>query len=83
MKARLIALLLCSSCALTAQTFPASATKPSTKATPAAQLRKTPPSVAVAGPPVFPILRQDLFDRNNPMNLRSDWPAPPAQPGQF
>jgi hypothetical protein len=28
------------------------------------------------------VLRQDLFDRNNPNNLRSDWPAPPAQPGQ-
>jgi hypothetical protein len=39
------------------------------------------------GPPTFVtpksgfILRQDLFDRNNPNNLRSDWPAPPAQPG--
>jgi hypothetical protein len=29
------------------------------------------------------VLRQDLFDRNNPNNLRSDWPAPPAQAGQF
>jgi len=29
------------------------------------------------------ILRQDLFDRNNPNNSRSDWPAPPAQPGQL
>jgi hypothetical protein len=29
------------------------------------------------------ILRQDLFDRNNPNNLRSDWPSPPAQPSQF
>ena len=29
------------------------------------------------------ILRQDLFDRNNPNNLRSDFPGPPAQPGQF
>jgi hypothetical protein len=27
--------------------------------------------------------RQDLFDRNNPNNIRSDWPGPPAQPGQF
>jgi hypothetical protein len=26
---------------------------------------------------------QDLFDRNNPNNLRSDWPGPPAQPAQF
>jgi hypothetical protein len=29
------------------------------------------------------ILRQDLFDRNNPNNLRHDYPAAPAQPGQF
>jgi len=29
------------------------------------------------------IVRQDLFDRNNPSNLRSDFPAPPAQAGQF
>jgi hypothetical protein len=29
------------------------------------------------------ILRQDLFDRNNPNNLRSDWPGPPAMPAQF
>ncbi|MGY4626594.1 hypothetical protein ACVWY3_004350 [Bradyrhizobium sp. USDA 4486] len=28
-------------------------------------------------------LRQDLFDRASPNNFRSDWPAPPAQPGQF
>jgi hypothetical protein len=29
------------------------------------------------------ILRQDLFDRLNRNNIRTDWPAPPAQPGQF
>jgi len=29
------------------------------------------------------LLRQDLFDRGNSNNVRSDWPAPPAQPGQF
>jgi hypothetical protein len=29
------------------------------------------------------LVRQDLFDRNNPNNLRSDWPSPPAQPGQY
>jgi hypothetical protein len=29
------------------------------------------------------LIRQDLFDRNNPNNLRSDWPSPPAQPGGF
>jgi hypothetical protein len=29
------------------------------------------------------ILRQDLFDRRNPANLRYDYPPPPRQPGQF
>jgi hypothetical protein len=29
------------------------------------------------------VCRQDLFDRNNMNNLRSDWPGPPAQPAQF
>jgi hypothetical protein len=43
--------------------------------------RKIPPSIAA--PRRGFILRQDLFDRNNPNNLRSDWHAPPAQPGQF
>jgi len=28
------------------------------------------------------IVRQDLFDRRNPNNLRNDWPAPPSQPNQ-
>ena len=28
-------------------------------------------------------LRQDLFSRNNPNNLRHDYPSAPAQPGQF
>jgi hypothetical protein len=27
------------------------------------------------------VIRQDLFDRNNPNNLRFDYPTPPAQPG--
>jgi hypothetical protein len=27
------------------------------------------------------ILRQDLFDPNNPNNLRSDWPRPSGLPG--
>jgi hypothetical protein len=27
------------------------------------------------------VLRQDLFDRNDPNNLRSDYPGPPGQPG--
>jgi hypothetical protein len=30
-----------------------------------------------------PLLRQDLFDRASPTNVRANWPAPPAQPGQF
>jgi hypothetical protein len=29
------------------------------------------------------IIRQDLFDRRNPANLRHDYPPPPRQPGQF
>src|SRR5258705_12680456 len=29
------------------------------------------------------ILRQDLFDRNNPKNLRSDWHIRATQPDQF
>ena len=52
-------------------------------------------SKAVAAPdarPIAPVVnrcrsgfvcRQDLFDRNNPNNIRSDWHGPPAQPGQF
>jgi hypothetical protein len=44
-------------------------------------VRRTPPSIEIPRSAV--VLRQDLFDRNNPNNLRSDWPVPPAQPGQF
>ena len=51
-----------------------------TKTEPAPTARRMPPS---AGLRPFGILRQDLFDRNNPNNLRSDYHAPPAQPGQF
>jgi hypothetical protein len=29
------------------------------------------------------VCKQDLFDRLDKNNIRSDWPAPPAQPGQF
>ena len=43
--------------------------------------RKTPPPPNAIRPGL--VLRQDLFDRNNPNNLRSDYSAPPAQPGQF
>jgi len=40
------------------------------------------PLVVVVRPNGF-VLRHDLFDRNDPNNLRSDYPGPPAQPGQF
>lgn len=52
-----------------------------TKVAKAPAVRKSPPVIH----PVRSgfILRQDLFDRNNPNNLRSDWPSPPAQPGQY
>ena len=51
-----------------------------TKAEPAQTARRMPPPVVILP---FGIVRQDLFDRNNPNNLRSDYHAPPAQPGQF
>jgi hypothetical protein len=77
-----ITLLCC--CALAVVTTPGIATaKPLTKAAPTAQLRTVPPPVDTVGFRWFPIVRQDLFDRNNPNNARSDWPAPPAQPGQL
>ena len=45
---------------------------------PVQDTRRIPPSTDI-----YPsgLIRQDLFDRNNPNNLRSDWPSPPAQPG--
>ena len=51
-----------------------------TKAEPVPTARKISPPVDLRPTGV---LRQDLFDRNNPNNLRSDYPGPPAQPGQF
>jgi hypothetical protein len=60
---------------------PAFAETVRTRSTPAHEVRPTRSPAALekrAG-----ILRQDLFDRINPNNLRSDWPAPPAQPGQY
>jgi len=73
-------LILAVSCSLAFPTI-AFAKTAHTKVTPTDDVRKIPPSIdaRMGG---F-ILRQDLFDRNNPNNLRSDWPAPPAQPGQF
>jgi len=52
-----------------------------TKVAPSHDVRKIPSPIDT--PKRGIILRQDLFDRNNPNNLRSDWPGPPAQPGQF
>jgi hypothetical protein len=53
-----------------------------TKVEPAQTERRLPPP-----PPAdlysFGIVRQDLYDRNNPNNRRHDYPPPPAQPGQF
>ena len=47
---------------------------------PVVTARKAPAPWDVVAPGV---LRQDLFDRRNPNNLRHDYPPPPAQPGQF
>jgi hypothetical protein len=52
-----------------------------TKTVPAHDARRT-PSPAIGSKNHFS-LRQDLFDRLNPNNLRSDWPSPPAQPSQL
>jgi hypothetical protein len=49
---------------------------------PVPDMRKIPPPVDRGGTG-FVVLRQDLFDRNNPNNLRSDYPGPPAQPGPY
>jgi hypothetical protein len=50
------------------------------KAVVTATARKAPAPWDVVAPGV---LRQDLFSRNNPNNLRHDYPSAPAQPGQF
>ena len=55
--------------------------RPGVGVAPIHDVRKIPPSINA--PTSGFILRQDLFDRNNPNNLRSDWPGPSAQPGQF
>ena len=52
-----------------------------TKIVPARDALRTPSPFIRSGSHF--ILRQDLFDRSNPNNLRSDWPTPPAQPGQL
>ncbi len=51
-----------------------------TRAEPPQRARRTPAPGDIVAPGV---LRQDLFDRNNPNNLRRNYPAAPAQPAQF
>lgn len=62
-------------------TTTASAKDPHTKTVPARDVGRK-PSPVISSKSHF-ISRQDLFDRQNPDNLRSDWPSPPAQPGQL
>jgi hypothetical protein len=54
--------------------------RPGSVAAPVQDARRIPPST---DPRLSGLIWQDLFDRNNPNNLRSDWPGPPAQPGPF
>jgi hypothetical protein len=51
----------------------------STKAAPSREVRRPAPVWDAWGG----VLRQDLYDRNNPNNLRSDWPSPPRQAGSI
>jgi hypothetical protein len=61
--------------------FPANAFAQSatTKAAPSREIRRPAPVWDAWGG----VLRQDLYDRNNPNNLRSDWPSPPRQAGSL
>jgi len=74
-----LAILLCAAVVAPATTVSAQNTR--SKTAPARDTR-TIPSPIDRGKAGL-ILKQDLFDRNNPNNSRSDWPAPPAQPGQL
>jgi hypothetical protein len=56
--------------------------RPGVAVAPTHDVRKIPPSIDGRTSGSI-ILRQDLFDRNNPNNLRSDYHGPTAQPGQF
>ncbi|MGJ4943527.1 hypothetical protein ACQR1W_23335 [Bradyrhizobium sp. HKCCYLS1011] len=62
------------------------AKEPRTKLTAAHDLRQDTPthirSIPDSCRAIF-VGGQDLFDRNNPNNLRTDYPSPPAQPAQF
>ncbi len=73
-------MLVAVSCALAFPTIGFAKT-PHTKGASSHDVRKIPSTID--SPKSGFILRQDLFDRNNPNNLRSDWPSPPAQPGQL
>lgn len=66
---------------LGALAFPAGALAQtaSTKAAPSREIRRPAPVWDAWGG----VLRQDLYDRNNPNNLRSDWPSPPRQAGSL
>jgi hypothetical protein len=60
---------------------PGCVVRPGVAVAPTRDVRRIPPSIdAPAG---GLILRQDLFDRNDPNNLRSNYHGPPAQPGQY
>jgi hypothetical protein len=74
------AMLLAVSCCLAFPTI-ALAKTAHTKVAPTHDVPKIPSSIVI--PKNGFVLKQDLFDRNNPNNLRSDWPGPSAQPGQF
>jgi hypothetical protein len=74
-------MILALSCSLAFPTVASAKAALTAKVTSTHDVRKPPPSIAI--PKSGLVLRQDLFDRNNPNNLRSDWPGPPAQPGQF
>jgi hypothetical protein len=51
----------------------------STKAAPSRDVRRPAPLWDAWGG----VLRQDLYSRNNPNNVRSDWPSPPRQAGSI
>ena len=77
-KMRLIVFVCALEAALTTAAFAKTIQTKTTVARDARHIKSPAATASTAGP-----LRQDLFDRLNPGNLRSDWPAPPAQPGQF
>jgi hypothetical protein len=60
--------------------LPVASLRPGSVVAPVQDARRIPPSTDAR---LSGLIRQDLFDRNNPNNLRSDWPSPPAQPGPF